>query len=306
MSTAVPFSVSSGRQSIRDRYAGSRSIGKWRLTHLLARGQLTSTYCAQPQGCSASWPSDYVVKMLRGSRDEDPLAIDVLRREAEIGRLVSHSHLVPILDAHVEGSPYFIVMPRLGGTSLDQVIAEVGRIRVPQALWIVRQIAEALQTVHREGWIHADVKPSNLVVAREGHATLIDLGCALREDESILSWDRPVVGTLHYVAPEMIHSTIRTDHRSDIYSLGVTLFQMLTGRLPFDGRSPQELVEAHLRQAMPDPRPISADINDDIAELLRCMLAKEPLRRPQNAEELIERLVRLELETMDHRWQKAA
>ena len=168
-----------------------------------------------------------------------------------------------------------------------------------------RQAAEALQTLHEEGWIHADVKPANLVVSRDGHATLVDLGCALRDDESILSWDRPVVGTLHYVAPEMITSTNRTDQRSDIYSLGVSLFEMVTGRLPFLSNSPQHLVEAHLRCPAPEPRQTAPHLHQDVAELIRAMLAKEPLRRPQNAGELIERLVRLELETLGQRLQPA-
>ena len=267
---------------------------------------MTGVYAAQPQGCALDWPSDYVVKALEPPYEEDPLAIEVLRREAEIGREVRHPRLVPILDSHLDSAPYFIVMPRIAGVSLEKVVERVGQFTVPHALWIVRQTAEALRALHEGGWIHADVKPANLVVSKEGRTTLIDLGCALREHESIHAWDRPVVGTLHYIAPEMIHSRMQTDCRSDIYSLGVSLYQMVTGKLPFDSKSQQDLIDAHLTKRAPDVRGVVPDLNDDVSRLIRSMLAKEPLRRPQNTDELIEIVFRLEVETIGERFERAA
>jgi serine/threonine-protein kinase len=278
-----------------------KCVGSWQLMGVAGRGSFTEVYFAKPLGCQADWPADYALKMLQPSQETNPVATRLMRREAEVGQHVSQAHLVPILEAHVREAPCFLVMPRLSGAALGQVLAAMGRLAVRQALWITRQIAEALEALHARGWLHGDVKPSNIVVSTEGHATLIDLGFALRREESYFSLDRPAIGTLHYVAPEVLTSALATDQRSDIYSLGVALFEMLTGRLPFDYTSPGRLVEAHRNQPVPDPRRLLPCLSDGIVKLLGRMMAKEPLRRPQSARELIELLVPLEVEAVRQR-----
>jgi serine/threonine-protein kinase len=281
--------------------ANLRLLGNWQLECIAASGSLTNVYFARPIGCATNWPSDYAIKTLKPPHDQDPLAINLLKREAEVGQDASNPHLVPILESKLDAPPYFIVMPKLPGAALHHAIAAIGPLAIPQALWITRQIAEALKQLHIHGWVHADVKPANIMVSSEGHATLLDFGCALRSDESIFSWERPIVGTLHYIAPEMVTSRLRTDCRCDIYSLGVTLFELLSGRVPFVESDQAKLVEAHLRAVPPDLRKLRDEIPREVAELVRCMLAKEPLRRPQTASELIERLTDLEIETLDAR-----
>jgi serine/threonine-protein kinase len=276
-------------------------LGNWQLECIAGSGPLTNVFFARPTGCPADWPADYAVKTLQPPHDEDPLAINLLRREAEVGRNTSHPHLVPILESKLDSPPYYLVMPKIDGAPLNRAVAAVGRIAIPQALWIARQVAEALKQLHINGWVHADVKPANIIVSAEGHATLVDFGCALRSSESIFSWERPVVGTLHYVAPEMVTSRLRTDCRCDIYSLGITLFELLAGRVPFPESDQARLVEAHLCVAPPDLRKLRQEVPREVAELVRCMLAKEPLRRPQTASEVIERLTDLEIETLDTR-----
>ena len=276
-------------------------LGSWQLDSLAAVGTFTELHAARPTGCPPDWPADYVVKILKTPHDDDDLAINLLRREVEVGKSVSDSHIVPILDSRLDESPRYLVMPRLNGASVNHAIAAIGRISVPQALWITRQVATALKQLHMHEWVHADVKPSNIVVSPDGHATLIDFGCSLRADESVLSWDRPVVGTLHYMAPEMVTSQARIDSRSDIYSLGVTLFEMLCGRLPFPHANQTELIKAHLHETPPDLQTVRDDIPRFVAELVSQMLAKDPLKRPQTANELIARLMDLEIETLDIR-----
>ena len=178
------------------------------------------------------------------------------------------------------------------------MIARVGALAARQALWITRQIAEALNALHAKGWYHGDVKPQNIIVSTEGHATLIDLGFALRSNESHCSGDRFAMGTLNYVAPEVLTSALRTDQRSDLYSLGITLFEMLTGRVPFQYKSPGKLIQAQRSEPLPNPCQWVADLSPRAAAMLRRLTAKEPLRRPQSAAELIEELVQLELEAI--------
>jgi serine/threonine-protein kinase len=144
--------------------------------------------------------------------------------------------------------------------------------------------------------IHADVKPSNVVVAPDGHATLVDLGFVHSPHESRHWSTRPVYGTLNYIAPEAITSSLAADERSDIYSLGVMLYEMLVGALPFAADDAAGLISMH-REARPRCiRSHRPDLPKPVASLVHRMLAKDTLRRPESAEEVAEQLVRLEVE----------
>jgi serine/threonine protein kinase len=277
-------------------------LGNWQLDRLVGQGTYTSVFDARPLGCPPSWPADYVVKVARPECLRDPLAVAALEREAEVGRHSSHSNLIPILESHLDDDPPHIVMPKLHGASLAAVIERVGPLIVPQALWLARQVAQALQHLHHQGWIHGDVKPANIMVSQQGHATLIDLAFAMRPNESIYSSQRPLAGTLAYVAPEMLTSTTQTQPASDVYSLGVTLYQMISGRLPFIETTPARLVEAHFQRTPPQLRAGNNHLPETVAQLVKRMLAKSPLRRPSSGEELIDELTELEIETMESRF----
>jgi serine/threonine-protein kinase len=306
MSQSIPTSVTSG---VRSRAAvppasTGRLLGNWQLHQLVGQGTITSVYDARPLGCPPNWHADYVVKQLRPEFRRDRAAVAAMRREAEVGRLCSHPHLVPILESHVDADPPHIVMPKLQGATLDAVIKGVGRLIVPQALWLTRQIAQALRYLHGQGWLHGDVKPANIVVSRQGHATLIDLAFAMRPSESFYNPDRPMLGTLAYVAPELLTSTNATQPASDIYSLGITLYEMLSGRLPFQFTEPSRLVEAHLQDTPPDLQRLSLNIPQPVSELITRMLAKSTLRRPSSCDSLIDELTELEIETLESRFAK--
>lgn len=273
-------------------------LGPWQLVKPLGEGNLTRVYLARPADGPQNQPAAYVVKVLRKEWWRDPQAIEMQRREAWVGSKVSHPNLLPTLSASVEEPPFYVVTPKLDGVTLAQLIAERGRLDVPLALWIARQVAEGLAALFEAtSMIHTDVKPANILLSPAGHATLIDFGFVQTPAEASQWATRPLAGTLAYIAPEMVTSALAAGPQSDIYSLGVTLYEMLTGIRPWNTDDPYELAALH-REAKPaEIREQRPELSAAVAELVHAMLAKDPLRRPGSVCELSARLVRLEIES---------
>jgi serine/threonine protein kinase len=174
------------------------------------------------------------------------------------------------------------------------------RLPLAQSMWIGRQVAEAMWALHEKDWVHCDVKPDNIYVATNGHVTLCDLGLA--RQRCVASQVQTIVaGTPSYMAPEAFCAGGNLSGASDAYSLGVTLYELLTGQYPFPQTEPSELGAAHRLLKPPDPRTFRPDIPVSAARLLRSLLAKEPLRRPVG-QDLIQTLVDLEIETFEQRF----
>jgi serine/threonine-protein kinase len=302
----------------RHNFAGTDSptlvgrLGQWQLVRLLSEGNFTRVYQARPadqipteagESVTASQsPAAYVLKVLRKEWWRDPQAIEMQRREVWVGSRVSHPNLLPVLSASVQEPPFYLVAPKLEAISLSQLIAERAPLAVPLALWIARQVADGIDALFTAtGMIHADVKPANILVSSTGHATLIDFGFVQSPSEATRWSTRPLAGTLAYIAPEMVTSALAASPRSDIYSLGVTLYEMLTGRRPWESDDPGELATLHREAKPPMVRALRPNVPDAVADLLQEMLAKDQLRRPASARELAARLVRLEIESFSLR-----
>jgi len=273
----------------------------WELTELAAEGSLARVYRGRPAGSSSPHPPSYAIKILRARWHHQPQVIDLLRRETLLGRQLKHPHVLPVLASNLSRPPYYLVTPWLEGQTLRRRLHDGPPMELPAALWVVRQTAEALSAFEQAGWMHGDVKPSNLMISPEGHVTLLDLGFARRSEETGTAAERPLVGTGSYLAPEMVTSRLAADIRSDIYSLGVVLFELLAGRLPFAGQTLSEVIVAHRQSRPPDLRRFNPALPAGVIRLVRQMLAKQPLRRPQSARELTERLVPLEVATFGQR-----
>jgi eukaryotic-like serine/threonine-protein kinase len=272
-------------------------IGPWQLARLISESELARVYVAHPVDAAEDSPASYVVKVLRKEWWRDPHAIEMQRRAAWVGRKVSHPHLLPVLSAGVEQPPFYTVSPKLEGRSLARIIDQQRRLPLAITLWIVRQVAEALDALHSTArMIHSDVKPANIVVAPDGHATLVDLGFVHTPGESRHWSTRPVYGTLNYLAPEALTSSLSASPQSDVYSLGVTLYEILAGSLPFVGRDAEHLIRQHRETKPEDIRNRRPETPTAVASLIHRMLAKDPLRRPESAAEVAEELVRLEIE----------
>lgn len=274
----------------------ARRLGAWELVREIGHGATTIVYQARPAG-SAATGGDYIVKTLAPASQTDALAIAWLQREAFVARQVAHPHLGTILASEFERRPAYVVAPYYAGSTLEQLLAANQRFPTPHALWITRQVAEALAALHAAGWLHGDMSTANVLVSPEGHTTLIDLGFARRIDEPAPR--DALLGTPTHMAPELFKSP-QTTLAADVYSLGVVLYELLTGNLPFEDDDPLALVAAHLDAPPPALRQQLPHVPTRLARLVRRMLAKEPLRRP-GADEVVALLTDLEIETFAER-----
>ena len=295
-----------GYQSVRSARSAQpespfpHQLGSWELVSRIGGGELADVYRARPANASSREPACYALKVLGKLWQGDPRGLAILAREVQVARQVSHSHLVPILAANLDQPPYYLAMPYLAGHSLREHLAEETVLDLPLIFWVARQTAEATGELARNGWMHGDIKPSNIIVSPTGHATLIDLGFAAPTSRRVSICNRPLLGTLNYIAPELLYSAYGGDSQSDVYSLGVVLFEMLTGRLPFDAQDVAELAAKHRQELPGDVRSLVPQVPTRAARLVQQMLAKEPLRRP-TPDELVSRLIALEIETFAER-----
>ena len=276
------------------------SVGNWQLVQLVGEGRWASVYRARPRSLAPDSPSDYAVKLAKTGESEELLAVQFLRREALVGSTVSHPHLCCVLSLHVHRSPYYVVMPYLDGMTAEEAIVQAGAIAASRAIWIVRQTAEAMTALHQVGWIHSDIKPSNILVSTDNHVTLLDLGLARKIGRDECHREGPMAGTLAYAAPESFSSLVDAGAASDVYALGVTLYRMVAGMLPFIEDTPDRLAAAHVHCHPPDPRNRNPHLSAEIVQLLDCMLDKQPSRRP-TFDDLIQWLEGLEEDMLDQR-----
>jgi serine/threonine protein kinase len=251
---------------------------------------------AAPVDCPNDRPGDYALKLLKDAFATSAECIEMLRREAFLGREVSHPHLIAVLGAHVKQAPYYLTLPFLEGCTLAEALADIRPLPVPFALWIGRQSAEALAALHQAGWLHGDVKSANLHVAPTGHATLLDLGLAQPLQSAAAPCERAFAGSVAYAAPETFCASHDPTAACDVYGLGVVLFEAMTGRLPFADNDPQRVAAAHLTETPPDLRSLVPQVPGRVTRVVRRMLAKDPLRRP-SAAECVDLLTALEIET---------
>jgi serine/threonine-protein kinase len=272
-------------------------LGPWKLLRPVGAGSLAWVFRATPADAPSERPAAYAIKMLAPAWENDPLAIALLRQEATVGRAVNHPHLIAILSASAAGPPHYLVMPWLAGAALNGRLERTRPLDLRTALWIARQVASALDGLAQAGWIHGDVKPGNIFLAPDGHATLLDLGFARRIGEEHRLSDRLVLGTPSYMAPELLISASAADIASDVYSLGAVLYEMLSGQLPFAAADLGQLASQHRQNAPPRLDKLAPWLPAEVVQLVRRMLAKDPLRRPPPAE-LVRALTAMEIVTL--------
>ncbi|GHO45322.1 serine/threonine protein kinase [Ktedonospora formicarum] len=219
---------------------------------------------------------------------------DRFLHEAEVASSLDHPHILPIYAyGEQDGLPY-IIMPHMSGGTLAQYISKRGALSLQETHWYLAQIAQALEYTHEQGWVHCDVKPANILLDDEGHAMLSDFGIsrklATRQQVTDLERDgnsEMLMGTPDYISPEQAMGRV-VDGRSDVYSLGITLFYVLTEQLPFKADSTIALALLHIHEEPPLPGMIRKDVKPAVDEVIKKALEKAPEERFQNVEHLSE------------------
>jgi serine/threonine protein kinase len=263
----------------------------------LGGGMVTSVYKARELAGDAVC----AVKVLRPDWEDQPTAIKLMQREARAALAVRHPHLLTLRHAHVMKPPYFLVSDLLQGESLRGRLRRDYRLPVSEAVWVIRQVAEALAALHQAGFMHGDLKPDNVQLTGAGQAVLLDLGFAHRPGENAaLLEDGYIMGTVEYLAPELCATRAIDDFAADLFSLGVMFFEMLSGRLPYERGSVRDTLRRHLKDMPVDIHAVRGDLPPALGKLVMRLLARQPAERPK-LHFVVQQLIALEIASLHHR-----
>ena len=259
-------------------------LGHYDLVAELGRGGMGVVY----KGYENSLNRYVAIKVLADSLAHDPAVKERFLREARSMAALNDTHIIQIYFIGEDAGQPYIVMEFVQGEALSSVLKREGKLAVEQAAKVIYQTAQGLATAHDRGVIHRDIKPANLMVTQRGSIKIADFGIALvsHDISKKLTTTGEFVGTPGYLSPEVCLAK-PVDQRSDIFSLGIVLFEMLTGRMPFTDESPLGLMLEVVRAEIPDVRQLNDQVDADLARVLQKMIAKDPADRYQSCQELI-------------------
>ena len=251
--------------------------GRYALEMLVGSGGMADVYRAKDQLLERT----VAVKILHQQYENDTEFIARFQREAKAAARITHPNIVNVFDVGVAEGRHYIVMEYVPGRTLKERIKEEGPVPAAQALEIARQIAGALAQAHANNLVHCDIKPHNILVMPDGNVKVADFGIARAVTESTMTYNDNIMGSVHYFSPEQARGTIITP-KSDVYSLGVVLYEMLTGRIPFDGNTAVSIARKHLEEEAPPVRSVVPNIPPVVEALVTRMMAKDPALRPDS------------------------
>ncbi len=325
-SSARDLALALAQANLLTRYQAARilagkgeglRLGQYLLLEEVGRGGMGRVFRAHHEVMDRQ----VALKVLNRKLAKGEKAPDLFLREVRAASKLHHPNLVTAHDAWMTSVPYFLVFEFIDGPSLSSLVRARGPLPVGLACEYIRQAALGLAHAHERGLVHRDIKPGNLMLkpgekpAEPGTVKICDFGLArlrpgwqgkgaVAVDSSELK-SESIIGTPDYLAPEQARSLQNADARSDIYSLGCTLYFLLTGQPPYPGESTLEKVIRHGTEPVPDPRVVRPDIPEGVVQILHEMMAKDPAQRPTNARELAESLLPyVEATTITHAWEK--
>lgn len=224
---------------------------------------------------------EVAVKVLKGELSSDPVALERFRREAHASTCLSHPNIVDIYDVGEDKNRHYIVMEYIKGYTLKQLIQKRGALPYKESVWLMKQLAGALMEAHRNGIIHRDVKSQNVLIKADGTIKIADFGIALAHDAMQITSKDSILGSVHYLAPELTKGDQAT-MQSDIYSLGIVFFEMLTGDLPFKGEQAVQVALKHIKDNLPSVKDYDSKIPQSVENIVLKATAKDLNERYAN------------------------
>jgi len=254
---------------------------RYELEQLIGTGGMADVYRARDNLLGRT----VAVKILHPQFAKDPVFIERFRQEAQAAANLNQSNIVNVFDWGIEDSTYYIVMEYVQGRDLKSIIVQGGPLMPERAVEIAMAICLALDTASAHGIVHRDIKPQNIIVTGDGQIKVMDFGIARTAGGSAMTQTGTIMGTAQYISPEQAQGR-PADPRSDLYSLGIVLYEMLTGKVPFNGENPVAIAYKHVREDPLAPSLLNPDISPELEAVVMKALAKNPENRYQSAMEM--------------------
>ncbi|MFZ7946640.1 Stk1 family PASTA domain-containing Ser/Thr kinase [Neobacillus sp. 19] len=264
---------------------GKRLSGRYKILDMIGGGGMANVYLAHDMILDR----DVAVKMLRLDFANDEEFIRRFHREAQSATSLAHPNIVNIFDVGEENDLYYIVMEFVDGQTLKQYIQQNSPLKVEDSIGIMRQLTSAISHAHQNQIIHRDIKPHNILVDHDGNVKITDFGIAMALSATSITQTNSVLGSVHYLSPEQARGGM-ANRKSDIYSLGIVMFELLTGRLPFSGESAVSIALKHLQSETPSLRRWNPAIPQSVENIVLKATAKDPFHRYNSVEEMEEDL----------------
>jgi serine/threonine protein kinase len=278
---------------------GTTIADRYEVMEELGRGGMGNVYRVVDKKIN----EEMALKLLHPVIAAEEKTIERFKNELKLARKITHKNVCRMYDLNEEeGTPY-ITMEYVRGEDLKSMIRMTGQLSVRRALSIAKQICEGLAEAHRIGVLHRDLKPRNIMVDKEGNARIMDFGIARSLKAEGITGDGIMVGTPEYMSPEQVKGE-ETDERSDIYSLGIILFEMLTGKIPFDGDTSLTIAFKQRTEEPPDPLDFNTQIPEELSTVILKCMEKEKKKRYQNSREVFSELDQIEKEKREQRLEK--
>lgn len=271
-----------------DSESSSRRIPGYRIIRKLGAGAMATVFLAK----QLSLDRLVAIKVLPRRLSSNSDFIDRFYKEGRAAAKLNDPNIVAAYDVAQAGEHHYFVMEYVDGDTVYDRIKDSKRFNETEAIAVTRQVASALAHAHSVGFIHRDIKPKNIMITPDGTVKLADLGLAraLSDKEAAEAEAGRAYGTPFYISPEQIRGKVDIGPQADIYGLGATLYHMVTGRVPFKGKNPSEVMHRHLKDRMEPPDHVNPEISSGMAQIIEMMMAKSPNDRYHNAAELIEDL----------------